>query len=320
MEMRLSNDWTENQWGLRIGPFGNHPYLSTVPSKKWNATKSQCHCNASMQKKHAEWWFVRQVTAGRVRFASRNQFQPQVPAVGQLLATHLQRCAVHLCQPIVGWGLRWWFATLSLLPRDNSFHETFPRLVNHQHSSPVPLSASVDLCQPALLKPCSSNCWEHPARSSTTAPAFSRPKESKALAIASETPELTSVYMTPAPGPIPLKKKMLPSNCIFALMSYTIWSMIMCPNISMNHDSTRAKWTKPHPQGRKVVKLKCIYFITIYGLHMVPFHLVGVGVCWWTWNALCTYHIFCWGLVPKSLQIYEFLQLKSFLPKKNLPT
>ena len=35
------------------------------------------------------------------------------------------------------------------------------------------------------------------------------------------------------------------------------------PYLSMNQHSTKAKWTKPTEWG-KVVKLECIYFITVY--------------------------------------------------------
>ncbi len=51
--------------------------------------------------------------------------------------------------------------------------------------------------------------------------------------------------------------------------------IMMSPNLSMNHDSTKAKWTKPHPPGWKVVKLERLYFIATYGLHLIPFHSVG---------------------------------------------
>lgn len=52
---------------------------------------------------------------------------------------------------------------------------------------------------------------------------------------------------------------------------------IMCPNLSRNQDSTKAKWTATYPQSGNVVKLECIDFISIYRLRMVPFQWVGGG-------------------------------------------
>ena len=266
-----------------------YPILSTVPSIKWNATKSQPSAKKAY-KRHVR-WFVRRVTAGRVRFASRNQFQPQFPAVRELLAKPFTKmCSTSLsAHSWLGFALVVYHSKPSLLPRDNSFHESFPRIVNHQHFSPVPLSASVDLCQPALLKACSSDCWEHPARSSTTAPAFSRPKESKALGIASQTPELTSVYMTQAPGQITLPKKYASKQLYFC--TYVVYDLIHDDQCVLTYP-----WTTiaQRPNGPNRIYSGCAGEPEIQCEHITSSVEASL---------------------PKSLQVYEL-----FSPKKNPPT
>lgn len=54
--------------------------------------------------------------------------------------------------------------------------------------------------------------------------------------------------------------------------------MIMCPNLSTNHDGTIATWMKPHQQGGQV-KLECIYLSPFTDYNIVWFH-------WWGWGGM----------------------------------
>ena len=77
------------------------------------------------------------------------------------------------------------------------------------------------------------------------------------------------------------------------ILNCTLYDLRSGPNLFMNHDSTKAKWTKTHPPEWKVAKLECLYFIAIYGLHLIPFHWVEVSGCSWTWSTNACIQCLC---------------------------